>query len=760
MVGPQPDALGPLLRGFRHVAGMTLEELAEASGVSDRAIGDMERGHSRGPQARTVQALAAALGLPQEDADTLLAAARAGRRRTHRTTPGLCDLPPAIPDFAGRDEEIRWLDTAGGPGAGPHAVIVTGAPGLGKTTLVVQAAHRQANRYGDGCLFLNLRGLDPEPLHPHDALARLLKALGVRERDLPADPEERQVLHRHLVRDKNVLVILDNAADEAQLRPLLPGEGTCTFWITSRRALTGIEYARRLVPPPLPADAATALLETITADRTGPGTDESEPASLRRVADLCGGLPLALRIAGNRLVSRPAWTATSLADRLAAEDLRLDRLTAGDLRIKSAFTLSYEQLTNEARQLFRRLSLVRGPDFSPALAAALTSFQPGDVERITDELIELGLLNAGSDDRASFHDLVRLYAHQRLNDEESPEEREAALAALDTWLLDTACTAGQWFEPGGSQWVADRSLVDLRDAASAERWLRTESAHWFAALRAAAAAGAHRRVVDVAESMHWFSDRWSQWGHWHTVFALSRAAAHALGDPGLEATHTNYLAWAVNNCLGRPADGMALALEAAELARQAQDPVQEAWSLTYAAYAATDSGQFGSAVDQARRAVALFAGAGDKEGHPQALLGLALNLRAAGRLQEAADTFDVAVARVSAAETAPAPHIADVTAMNALAGKAQVLLDLERWEAANEACDRALERDARVGVPLNRGVPAMRKAQALWALDRRTEALDMIEDAVRCFTEARSERWLDEATGVRKRFLDRGPTTP
>ncbi|WSQ14515.1 NB-ARC domain-containing protein [Streptomyces sp. NBC_01231] len=759
MVGPQPDALGPLLRGFRHAVGMTLEELAEASDVSDRAIGDMERGHSRGPQARTVQALATALGLRQEDADALLAAARDGRRRTRRTPSGLCDLPPPIPDFAGRDEEIRWLDTVGGPGAGTHAVIISGAPGLGKTTLVVQAAHRQAKRYEDGCLFINLRGLDAQPLAPHEALARLLKALGVRERDLPADLEERQVLHRRLIRDKNVLVILDNAADEAHLRPLLPGEGTCTFWTTSRRALTGIEHARRLVPSPLAADAATALLETITGDRPGSGTDEQDTASLQRIADLCGGLPLALRIAGNRLVSRPAWTATSLAARLAAEDLRLDRLTAGDLRIKSAFTLSYEQLAEPARKLFRRLSLIPGPDFSPALGAALTSFGPAQVEQLTDELIELGLLNAAGGDRVAFHDLVRLYAHQRLSEEESPGEREAARAALHTWLLDTARTAGQWFEPVVGPWTVDDPLVDLRDATAAQDWLRTESANWFAALRSAAAAGEHRRVVEVAESMHWFSDRWVHWGHWHTVFALSRAAAHALGDPGLEATHANYLAWAFNICLGRPADGMALALEAAELARQAHDPVQEAWSLTYATYTATDSGKFGVAVDKARRAVALFAAAGDREGHPQALMGLALNLRAAGRLQEAVETFDTAVAWVSDPATAPAPHIADVTAMNALSGKALALLDLGHWEAAIETCDRALERDARVGVPLNRGVPAMRKARALRALNRRDEAAKMIEDAVRCFTEARSERWLDEANSLRERWLEQGGAT-
>ncbi|MER6694119.1 helix-turn-helix domain-containing protein [Streptomyces minutiscleroticus] len=759
MVGtPPPEALGPLLRGLRHAAGMTLEELAEASGVSDRAIGDMERGRSRGPRARTVQALADALRLSPEDADRLLGAARDGRRRVYREkdgSRGLCDLPPRVADFTGREEELAWLARDGGADAGARAAIVSGGPGLGKTSLVVQAAHHRAGRFPGGRFHVDLRGLDPRPLSPHDALARLLKSLGVREDDLPSDPDERTVLLRRTVRDRNLLVILDNAADEAQVRPLLPGEGACTFWVTSRRALTGIEHARRLALAPLPAGAAASLLAGITAGRPT-RTPASDPAALARIAELCGGLPLALRIAGNRLVSRPSWSAANLADRLAAEDLRLDRLAAGDLRVKSAFTLSYEQLTRPARLLFRRLSLVPGPDFSPALGAALTGLPLDRVEQMLDELVELGLLDPAVDDRARFHDLVRLYAHQRLVEEETAGAREAARTAMNAWLLATARAAGQWFEPRVTPPPAPGGLADLTDRQTAEAWLRTESANWFAALQDAAAAGQWRTVVDVAESMHWFSDRWAFWGHWHTVYRLARTAARALGDPALEATHANYLSWAYTYCLRRPGDGLAVALEAAELARTAGDTVQEAWALAYAAYAGRWLGKFDRALPWAERAAELFALAGDKEGHPQALITLARHQHALRRFQESLDVMNRVVDLVTDPRTAPAPHIADYTAMNASAGAARALLGLGRWRDAVRAADRALALDPRVGVPSLHGTAALYKARALWALDERAEALRVLEDALESFTAAEDSGSLEEGRDLKERWTAAG----
>ncbi|MFF7586037.1 ATP-binding protein [Kitasatospora purpeofusca] len=764
MSQPEPSALGPLLRAHRHDAGLTLEELAEESGVSGRAIGDMERGHSRGPQARTVQALAVALGLDRAATEELLGAARAGRRRQQATdAPGLCDLPPAVPDFTGRETETAWLGRSITAQAGPPVSIVSGAPGLGKTALVVHAGAQLAGRFADGCFFVDLRGLDAEPVVPHDALARLLRALGVRERDLPAETDERRALYRRLMREREALVVLDNAAHEAQVRALLPGPGYSRLWVTSRRTLAGIEHARRLVLAPLPVGAATALLGAILAQReeeegAAARTDGSEPAVLTRIAELCGHLPLALRIAGNRLLSRPAWSARGFAERLGDEDLRLQRLTAGDLRIRSAFRLSYEQLAEPVRRLFRRLALVPGPDFGPEAGAALTGLGPDLVEEMLDELLDLGLLGHTATDRLVFHDLLRLYARERLQEEESSRERTAAEAALHHWLLGTAAAAGQWFQPGPSPSGAAASDPATTDGAApaggfgsaraAQAWLEAESANWLAALRSAAAAGRHAEVVRTAESMHWFSDRWTNWGHWPTVFGLSRTAAHALGDDVLAATHANYLAWAVHYCSHQPRESSAIAEQAAELARRAGDVTQEAWAHFYAAAAAVRLGESDEAVRRARRAAELFATAGDREGHPQALLALASAQARTGSHGDAAATTDAILELLADPATAPAAHIGDFTRTNALAQKGQALLALGRPREAERTYADARQVGARVEVPLLQAIAGLGQARALAELGERERAVGAAREA-RAFAEAAGDpARLAEATAL------------
>ncbi|WP_395297758.1 helix-turn-helix domain-containing protein [Kitasatospora hibisci] len=760
----ESQELGPMLRAHRRAAGLTLEELAEGSGVSARAIGDMERGRSRGPQARTVEALAGALALSPAGTAALLGAARAGRRRHERPTPpGLCDLPPAVPDFTGRPAEAAWLArSADEPGRLPVS-IVSGAPGLGKTALAVHTAARLADRFRDGCFFVDLRGLDTEPVTPHDALARLLRALGVRERDLPVETDERQVLYRRMMRERNALVVLDNAAHEGQVRALLPGAGAGAAWVTSRRTLTGIEHARRLLLEPLPADAATALLGAILAqqddarwdgtpgDGTSPDTGAGpDPAALALIADLCGHLPLALRIAGHRLLSRPGWSVHHLAERLGDEDLRLQRLAAGDLRIRSAFGLSYAQLPGPLRRLFRRLALVPGPHFDAGLGAALTGLDLGRVEEMLDELLELGLLGRTSADRLLFHDLIRLYARERLQEEESPEERSSAEAALYGWLLDTASAAGQWFQPD----PPPAGAAPFATARAAQGWLETESANWLAALHGAAAAGRHAEVVQTAESMHWFSDRWTNWGHWHTVFGLARACARALGDDTLEATHANYLAWALLYCLRQPGESLTVAEQAAELARRGGDAAQEAWAHFYAAAAGNRLNILDAAADRARRAAELFAVAGDHEGRPQALLALAAAQQQQGDAEGAIGTADTIIALLTDPATAPAPHITDFTMTNALAQRGKAQLDLGRARDAQGSYTEARRIGARVGVPLLQGIAALGQAKALDALGDRARALTAARDAVTFAGAADDPARLTEATALVEAWSD------
>ncbi|GGL12233.1 hypothetical protein Sme01_68830 [Sphaerisporangium melleum] len=429
-----PPGFAEVLRRHRHAARLTLEQLAEASGVSARTLSDMERGRSAGPQHRTVTALAQALALGEDDRERLIGLAREGRLRDHWARPsGLCEPPRSVDDFTGRAAELAWADdfvhARDTPGAAGVALI-TGAAGLGKTTFAVRAAHVLRSSFPDGVLFADLFGMSDRPLTAGDVLTHLLRALGVTERRMPRDTPDRASLYRSLLRQRRVLVVLDDAGSEEQVRPLLPGGGGSRVLVTSRRSLAGLEGVQRLGLGPLPPVEAAELLAGILAKRgAGDGGDV-----IGELARFCGGLPLALRIVGNRLVSRPGWRAGDFVHRLADEERRLDQLRAGDLTIATAFGTSYDQLAAPARRVFRRLALVHGRDFDAPLAAMLGGLPAGDAWDALDELVDLGLLEDAGSGRYRFHELVRLFARDRLHEEEPPADREELTQAMTSWL--------------------------------------------------------------------------------------------------------------------------------------------------------------------------------------------------------------------------------------------------------------------------------------------------------------------------------------
>ena len=519
---------GEVLRGHRHAARLTLEQLAQVSGVSTRTLSDMERGRSKGPQHRTVTALADALALAGDAREQLIELARDGRLRDYWTRPaGVCELPRLIDDFTGRAAELAWISelayAESSPGAGVG--LITSSGGMGKTTLAVRAAHMLRPSFPGGVFFLDLFGMSGRPMAAGDALRLLLRALGVADKKVPGDLQGRASLYRSLLRDRPVLVVLDNAGSEEQVRPLLPGAGPGRALITAKRLLPGLEGVRRLVLRPLALPEATELLTGILGDRAA---SDGESA-LTRLAELCEGLPLALRITGNRLVSRPGWAAAELAARLADEERRLDQFKAGDLEVASAFAMSYEQLADSARRMFRRLAVVPGRDFDAALAAVAGGMSAGDAWDALDGLVDLGLLQDSAAGRYRFHDLVRKFARQRF-DEEPLGERDALTGRVTSWLLRMATMAGRWFEPGsGPPAGPDPDLAVVSSAEDAERWRRVDADNWLGALRSAAASGQHGLVLDCAESLHWFCDRWPDASHWPEVFTLGAQAAAALG---------------------------------------------------------------------------------------------------------------------------------------------------------------------------------------------------------------------------------------
>jgi transcriptional regulator with XRE-family HTH domain len=523
---------GEVLRGHRRAARLTLEQLAEVSGVSARTLSDIERGRSKGPQHRTVTALADALALQGDARKQLVELARDGRLRDHWTrTVGLCELPRLVDDFTGRAADLKWIrelihaESATGAGV---AGLITGSGGMGKTTLVIRAAHVLRPAFPDGVFFIDLFGMSPRPATAADALRLLLRALGVEDNQIPEDVTERASLYRSLLRDRRALVVLDNAGSEEQVRPLLPGDGASLALITAKRQLAGLEGVRRLGLGPLSLPETAELLSGILGQRAA----RDEESALTQLSELCEGMPLALRIIGNRLVSRPGWDAAELAARLADEEHRLDQFKAGDLKIATAFAMSYDQLADAARRVFRRLAVVPGRDYDAALAGVAGEVPAEVAWDALDELVDLGLLLDSAVGRHRFHDLVRLFARTRLDEEESAAEREALTARVTSWLLRMATMAGRWFEPGcAPPVVPDPDLAVLSSAAEAENWLRANVDNWLGALRSAADHGQHSAVLDCAESVQWFAHRWPDAAHWRLVSTLGAEAAAAVSAP-------------------------------------------------------------------------------------------------------------------------------------------------------------------------------------------------------------------------------------
>ncbi|KDN82280.1 NB-ARC domain-containing protein [Kitasatospora cheerisanensis] len=322
-------------------------------------------------------------------------------------------------DFVGRRPELALLrglaHPPAGPAAAPPVAVVFGTPGSGKTTLAVRLAEQLAGEPADPPFLLDLQGLDARPLTPQEAAGRLLAGWGAGELDLVRlNPQERLARYREAAAGRRGVLVLDNAADEAQVRPLLPVAGRLLVVVTSRHTLAGLEGVHRVELTALAPEESAALLRAVV----GAARVDAEPAAVEQITELCGHLPLALRVAANWAATRTSWSLGRLASRLADEDRRLDSLSAGDLRVNSAFSLSYSRLAPETARMFRLLSLIPGPDFSAPLAALLARLPLLDAEDLLEELLEAGLLTTRREDRYRLHDLLRLYARSRLREED------------------------------------------------------------------------------------------------------------------------------------------------------------------------------------------------------------------------------------------------------------------------------------------------------------------------------------------------------
>ncbi|MFF4509275.1 BTAD domain-containing putative transcriptional regulator [Streptomyces sp. NPDC001401] len=467
-----------------------------------------------------------------------------GTARPPRTGPAPSHLPPDIADFVGRSAQIDWavsllgaVDDAGR--TAPPIGVISGRSGSGKTALAVHVGHRTAELFPDGRLFVDLRAADTAPLQPADALARLLRAMGAEPENLPTSVEELTGLYRTHIGHRRILLILDNAAGEAHVRPLLPPGGGSAVLVTSRRRLVALEGAAHLdLGVPAEPEALELLGRVAGMSRT-----RAEPERAAEIVALCGRLPLAVRIAGARLASRPHWGPGRLAGRLRDERRRLNELRAGDLELRASLELGYADLDPQGRAALRRLALLDLPDFAGWIAAPLLDIGVEEAEEAVERLVDCHFIDViGPDDtgrsRYRIHDLAREHARERCLSEESAEQREAAVLRLVGCWLGLAKQAAARGPGGAARYFPEPATVRPLDAETEEDLLARPAA-WFAAEQACLLAaaeycadhGAARAARDLAGALIASSAAlYNQFDAWSRSHTVAMAAVRRSGD--------------------------------------------------------------------------------------------------------------------------------------------------------------------------------------------------------------------------------------
>ena len=591
---PISSAFGRLLKLHRGAAGLSQAELSKLSGMSARALRDLENGHSQAAQARSAEVLADALALSGVDRKIFLTIARDSRRRSSRSAagPAADTLPPLIPDFVGRSKELGEIgDELLQPG---RNLAIAGCPGSGKTTLAIAAAWRLAEQFPDGRFSLDMGGLNDQPKTLREALNQMLRALNMQPPDIPCQEEEQIGLLQLLLEGRRALIVLDNVANENHLRPLTTlGSGVSTI-VTCRHMLAGLEATHWLWLGPLDEPGALSLLsEVVGADRV-----EAEAGLATELVALCGHLPLAVRIAGNRLATRPGWSISHLVERMRNEQARIDLLAAGDLELRSAFEVSYRHLSPPAQTAFRRLSAIPGPDFGTELARVACMTSPEVTRTHLSELTDASMINFDSNlDRYRFYDLVRLFAREKLEFEERSAQRLQVLRATRGHLVQNATSAAQEFSPEPHN---RQRLVDSQKAAS--DWLEREAPNWLAALQQSAENGEHRSVTELAEGIAFYATARPWKLPWTEVFELGAHAARVLDEPRKLVSLLNKLGWSQDACLGRSDLAIASQRAALAAATAAGDLLGKTTSHHHLAAALSSSGDFRAALSHATKA--------------------------------------------------------------------------------------------------------------------------------------------------------------
>jgi tetratricopeptide (TPR) repeat protein len=564
-----------------------------------------------------------------------------GDRAAELSLPGL--LPRDVPGFTGRDDDVARLTGLVGGGR----VVVTaigGTAGVGKTALAVHVAHRLLPEFPDGHLYADLRGYTEgqDPVEPGEVLEVFLRRLGVPAEEVPAEVEERSGLLRQLLAGRRVLVVLDNARTEAQVRPLLPGAGGSLVLVTSRSVLPGLEVDERVSLDVLPEDEAVAMLARVIGDARA----AAEPQAVTEVARLCGRLPLALRIAGQLLAAHPAWPASRLARMLTGERDRLARLGAGDLQVRVAFEVSYAQLAQEDARLFRLLGLHPGPDFDVMAAAALDGTEPGEAGPVLDRLAEAHLVTEDASGRFGLHDLLRLFARTTCQETDSPADQQAAEARLVDYCADLAGLLDSCVDPRLRQAAeqaaqeAGGTLPSMREALAV---FQAERPGLLAALGLAAPRGWDEQVQRLSDSVIDSLTILRYLDDLLTVHEAALAAARRTSDRRGEGRTLNNLGNAYQE-LRRHQEAIDSYQQALAIKRETGDRHGEGQTLNNLGLAYQELRQYEEAIDSYQQSLAIYRDSGDRYGEGQTLNNLGNAYQELRQYEEAIDSYQQSLA--------------------------------------------------------------------------------------------------------------------
>lgn len=609
-------------------------------------------------------------------------------------------LPADVAGFAGRGEELAALNgVLSGSGRAATTVVIAGPAGVGKTTLAVHAGHRLARRYPDGQLFIDLHGFAASlsRVEAGEALDRLLRALGVLAERIPADLDDRAALWRSVLAGRRMLIVLDNAAEVRQVEPLLPGATGCLVLVTSRRTLAGLAATGTVPLDVLPvADAVALFRGTVGYSRRFDG----QPELLADAVELCGRLPLAVRIAAARLRSHPSWGLPDLVNRLQDQDRRLAELAddGGSGSIAAALEMSYRQLSAQQQLSFGALGLHPGLDLEPYAAAAMLGTTLEQAGKLLDRLLDIHLLQEPAPGRYVFHDLVRAYAAGTATAGtrwRRRQRRRAVIRLLDFYrhTASVAAAAGPSSPPTrlGRVPPARTPVPDLPTAEVGAAWCDAELPNLLAAARYAADTGLVAYTWHLSAALARHLRLRSRHGDAESLHRLALECASTAGHRAGELVALVGLGWARTG-LSRPREAFEDFERALEIALATGDCRGELDALVGVGRIHLQEGRHALATDSYRNALAIAVATGERAGEGDALRGLGYLNLVKGRYEQAMADYTGAleIARATGSRSGE---------LNVLAPLGEVHRLLGRYDQAQNAYRRCLEIARAIGKP-------------------------------------------------------------